>query len=281
MTLSAATNPFFGKYNTPRGTIPFSKIKTEHYLPAFEEGIKQHQQEINSIVMVRSVPTFENTIVALEKSGELLDKVSSAFYNMMSAESNDDLMALSQKVQPMLSEHSNNIKLNSLLFNKVKEVYDNQDRFNLNDEQKMLLKKTYEGFARSGANLNDEQKEKYRELSQRLGMLTLQFSQNALKATNAYEMILTTEEELAGLPEDVRAAAALEAKNKGKEGYLITLKATGYVPFLKYSSRRDLREELYRAYNSRCMSGEFDNTQNIKDITTTRLEIANLLGYAD
>ena len=277
MTLSAA-NPFFGKYKTPHETAPFNEIKLEHYMPAFEEGIRQNQLEIAAIVKNRAVPTFENTIEALENSGKLLDRVSSVFYNLLSSESNDELMELSQKVQPLLSENSNNIRLNTLLFNKVKEVYDNQERFNLNPEQKMLLKKTYEGFEASGATLNETDKEKYRQLSQELGQLTLMFGQNALKATNSFEMVLTSEDDLTGLPQGVKDAAALAAKQKGKEGYLFTLQATSYGPFMKYSSRRDLREKMYRAYNSRCISGEFDNTDNIKKIAATRLAIAQLMG---
>ena len=280
MTLSAA-NPFMSKYKTPRETAPFDKIKIEHYLPAFEQGIKEEAAAIDAIVNNTATPTFANTIEAMSKSGSLLDKVAHVYYGLMGAESNDEIMALAQTIQPMLSEHGNNIKLNPLLFEKIKYVYDNQEQFNLNPEQKMLLKKTYDGFAKSGANLNDEQKEVYRELSKKLGMLTLQFGQNALKATNAYEMLLTNEDDLAGLPQYVRDAAALEAKNKGKEGYLFSLKATGYIPFMKYSSRRDLREQLYRAYNSRCIEGEFSNADIMRDIATTRLEIAKLLGYED
>ncbi|MEG1616208.1 MAG: M3 family metallopeptidase [Bacteroidales bacterium] len=277
MTLSAA-NPFFGKYKTPHETAPFNEIKLEHYLPAFEEGIRVNQLEIDAIVKNRALPDFDNTILALENSGKLLDNVSGVFYNLLSSESNDEMMELSQKVQPMLSEHSNNIRLNPLLFKKVKEVYDNQDKFNLNAEQKMLLKKTFEGFENSGANLSDADKEKYRQLSQELGQLTLMFGQNALKATNAFEMLLTSEDELAGLPQSVRDAAALTAKNKGKEGYLFTLSATSYMPFMKYSSRRDLREKMYRASTSRCVGGEFDNTENMRKIAATRLAIANLMG---
>ncbi|MGL4292609.1 MAG: M3 family metallopeptidase [Bacteroidales bacterium] len=276
MTVSAG-NPFFGKYKTPHETAPFNEIKIEHYLQAFEEGIRQANAEINAIAVNRAVPTFDNTIVALEKSGQLLDKVSNVFFNLLSSESNDEMMDLSQKIQPMLSEFSNNITLNPYLFNKVKEVYENQERFKLNPEQKRLLKKTYESFESSGATLNEADKEKYRALSQELGQLTLQFGQNALKATNAFEMVLT-EEETAGLPEGFKQACALNAKQKGKEGYLVTLSATSYIPFMKYSTRRDLREKIYKAYTSRCVSGEFDNTEIIRNIAQKRLDIAQLMG---
>jgi peptidyl-dipeptidase Dcp len=283
MTLSAATNPFFSKYKTPHGTIPFDQIKLEHYMPAFEEGIKQADADIDAIVGNSATPTFDNTIVPLEKAGEMLDRVSSAFYNLLSSESNDEMMEISQQVQPLLSAHQNNIKLNTKLFERIKQVYDNQDKFNLNAEQKRLLKKTYESFESNGATLSEADKAKYRALSQELGQLTLQFGQNALKATNAFELYLT-EEETAGLPQGFKDACALAAQQKGKEGYLVTLSATSYVPFMKYSSRRDLREKLYRAYNSRCTSGEYDNTDIIRRIAATRLAIAQLLGkqtYAD
>ena len=276
MTLSAG-NPFFSKYRTPHETAPFEKIKLEHYMPAFEKGIADGQQEINAIVMQRSTPTFENTIVALENSGKLLDRVSNVFYNLLSSESNDEMMELSQKLQPMLSSYSNDIMLNDRLFKKVKYVYDNQDQYGLNAEQKMLLKKTYEGFESSGATLSPEDKEKYKKISQELGQLSLQFGQNALKATNAYELLLT-ENDLDGLPQSVKDAAALAAKAKGKDGYLITLQATSFAPFLKYSSRRDLREKVYRAYNTNCTSGEYDNTELVKRIAELRLEMAQLLG---
>lgn len=276
MTVSAG-NPFFGKYKTPRETVPFNEIKLEHYMPAFEKGIKDSEAEINAIVRNRALPDFENTIVALEKAGELLDNVSNVFYNLLSSESNDEMMELSQKVQPMLSAHSNDIMLNAALFNRVKEVYDNQDKFNLNAEQKRLLQKTYESFEASGATLNEADKEKYRQLSQELGQLTLMFGQNALKATNAFEMYLT-EADMAGLPEGFKDACALAAQKKGKEGYLVTLSATSYIPFMQYSSRRDLREKLYRANSSRCVGGEFDNTEIIRKIAATRLAIANLMG---
>jgi peptidyl-dipeptidase Dcp len=283
MTLSAATNPFFSKYKTPHGTIPFDQIKLEHYMPAFEEGIKQADADIDAIVGNSATPTFDNTILPLEKAGEMLDRVSSAFYNLLSSESNDEMMEISQQVQPLLSAHQNNIKLNTKLFERIKQVYDNQDKFNLNAEQKRLLKKTYESFESNGATLSEADKAKYRALSQELGQLTLQFGQNALKATNAFELYLT-EEETAGLPQGFKDACALAAQQKGKEGYLVTLSATSYVPFMKYSSRRDLREKLYRAYNSRCTSGEYDNTDIIRRIAATRLAIAQLLGkqtYAD
>ena len=278
---TSASNPFFAKYKTPHETVPFNKIKLEHYMPAFKEGIRQSEAEINAIITNRNEPTFENTIVPYEKAGDLLDRVSTVFFNLLSAESNDEMMALSEQIQPMLSKHGNDIILNKQLFERIKKVYDNQEKFNLNDEQKMLLKKIYESFTSNGANLSDADKEKYRELTTKLSNLTLKFGQNSLKATNAYELLLTTDEEIAGLPESFLQASALTAKQKGEKGYLITLSATSYGPFLKYSSRRDLREKVYRAATGRCIGGEFDNIENIREITATRMELAKLLGKKD
>ncbi len=279
MTLSAG-NPFMEKYRTPHQTAPFNKIKLEHYMPAVVQGIEEAEKEINAIVYNRAVPSFDNTILALEKSGELLDKATNVFYNLLSSESNDEMMALSQEMQPLLSAFNNSISLNEMLFEKVKYVYDHQDQYGLNAEEKRLLKKTYESFESSGATLSAADKETYKKLSQELGQLSLQFGQNALKATNAWELLLS-EEETAGLPESFKQASALAAKQKGKDGYLITLSATSFVPFLRYSSRRDLREQVYRAYNTRCVGGEFDNTEIVKRIVDLRLEMAKLLGHSN
>lgn len=278
-----ASNPFFETYNTPHQTVPFDKIKTEHYEPAFEKGMEEHEAEIQQIIVNKQAPTFQNTIEALERSGELLDRVSSVFFNMLSAESNDEIMEISQRIQPKLTEHSNNIILNAELFKRIKTVYDQKDSLDLNTEQMRLLVNTYDNFANNGANLNDADKEKYRELSSKLGKLTLQFGQNVLKATNAYEKVLT-EDQLEGLPQSIRDAAAMKAKQKGIEGFVIDLTAPSYVPFMKYSSNRELRRELYTAFSSRCTNGEFDNTGLINEIINTRLAISNLLGnktYAD
>ena len=275
--MSHASNPFFETYKTPHQTVPFDKIKTEHYVPAFEKGMKEDASDINKIVNNKQAPTFQNTIVALERSGILLDKVSRVFFNLLSAESNDEMMAIAQNIQPKLTEHGNNITLNTELFKRIKVVYDKKESLALNTEQLRLLTNTYDSFADNGANLNDVEKEKYRELSSKLSMLTLRFGQNVLKATNTYEKILT-EEQLEGLPKSVRDAMATKAKQKGKEGYIVDLTAPSYVPFMKYSSNRELRKELYVTYLSRCTSGEFDNTGLINEIVNTRLAISNLLG---
>ncbi len=276
--MTQAANPFLGKYNTPFGTAPFDKIKTEHYEPAFEEGIRQHQNEIDAIVNQRSVATFENTIEALDRSGDLLTRVSNVFFALLSAESDDEMMEISQRVSPKLSEHSNNVNLNEGLFQRVKAVYDRRSELNLSPEQEMLLNETYNNFVRSGANLKGTDREKYRELSSELNKLTLIFGQNVLKETNRFSMLLTSEDELAGLPQSIIDAAAQMAKENGKEGWMFNLSYPSYGPFMKYSSRRDLREKLYRAYNSRCIDGEYSNLDNMKRIAEVRLEIARLMG---
>ena len=281
MTASAvAENPFLLPFNTPHQTVPFDKIKTEHYKPAFLEGMKQQNAEIDAIINNTQTPDFENTIVALERTGELLSTVSAVFFNLLSAETNDELEALSLEMSPILTEHSNNISLNEKLFEKVKAVHDKKDELKLTPEQQMLLKKTYNGFVRSGANLNETDKKTYRQLSTELSALTLQFGQNVLKETNQFQLNITDKNQLKGLPEGVLEASALLAKEKGKDGWLFNLTAPSYVPFMKYAENRDLRKELYMAYNTRAMNGnEFDNRENVKRITALRLQIANLLGY--
>ncbi|MBP1677154.1 MAG: peptidyl-dipeptidase Dcp [Bacteroidetes bacterium] len=275
-----AGNPLLETYKTPHQTIPFDKIKIEHYMPAFEEAMKVNNKEIQAIIDNKQTPTFENTIVALEKSGSLLNKVASPFFNLMSAETSDELQDIAMKVQPQITEHYNAIRLNEKLFARVKAVYDTKDKLKLTPEQKMLLKNTYEGFADNGANLSEKDKETYRALSTEMSMLTLNFGQNALKETNKWNLLITNKALLSGLPQDVLDMLALNAKKAGKEGWLLDLKATTYGPVMKYADNRDLRRELYMAYATRCMQGgEFDNQEIIRKIANTRLKIANLLGY--
>ena len=280
-----AANPLLSPYKTIHQTIPFDQIKTEHYVPAFEEAMKQHMNEINEIVNNPKAPTFENTIVALDKAGSLLNKVSSPFFNLLGSETNDELQTIAQKMSPLLTEHSNSIRLNEKLFERVKVVYEGRDKLKLTPEQSTLLKKTYDGFADNGANLSENDKVKYRKLSKELSMLTLNFGQNVLKETNNWNMHITDKNMLAGLPADVLDMLALNAKKAGKAGWMLDLKATTYVPVMKYADNRDLRRELYMAYATRNMQGgEFDNLENIRKIANTRLEIAKLLGknsYAD
>ncbi|MCC8172552.1 MAG: M3 family metallopeptidase [Parabacteroides sp.] len=276
----ANTNPFFGKYDTPHGTIPFDKIKTEHYEPAFDEGIRQRKAEIDRIASNPEPPTFENTIVALERSGALLDRVSSAFFNLLSAESNDEMMEISQRVSPKLTESANDLLLNEPLFARIKAVYEQKDRLGLGTEDAKLLQETYESFAENGANLSTDDKEKFRRLTAEEARLTLTFDQNVLKDKNSFEMLLTDEARLDGLPASIREAAALRAKEKGKTGWLFDLSAPSYVPFMQYASDRELRKKLYLAYQAvGNKNDQYDNKENIRQIVATRLAIANLLGY--
>ncbi len=278
MTVAQA-NPFLSKYKTPHETPPFDKIKVTDYEPAFEEGMKRHNKEIEKIVNNKAAATFQNTIEALEFSGELLGNVSTVFFNLLSSESNDAMMEISQRMQPKLTQHSNNINLNEKLFQRVKAVYDQKELLHLNKEQMRLLDNTYDSFVNRGANLSPADKETYRKLSADLSNYTLKFGQNVLKATNAYTMVISDKKDLAGLPQDVIDAAAELAKAKDKTGWVFDLSAPSYGAFMKYSSNRDLRKELYMAYNTRTISGEYSNIDNIKGIINTRLAIANLMGY--
>lgn len=275
--MAQAANPFFGTYKTVRQTTPFNKIKNADYEPAFMKGIEEQQKEIDAIVNQRSMPTFENTIVAFDRSGKLLDRVASTFFALLSAESNDEMMEISQRIQPALSEHSNNISLNEKLFQRIKFVYDKRDQLDLNPEEMMLLTRTYQSMANQGANLEGADREKYRELSSELSQLTLTFGQNVLKESNLFSMELT-ENDLDGLPQSYIDAAAALAKSKGKTGYLVNLSYPSYGPFLKYSARRDLREKLYKAYNGRNLSGEYSNVDVLKRIAEVRMELGKLFG---
>ena len=275
-------NPFFSTYKTPHGTPPFDKIKNEHYEPAFDKGIKEQEAEIEAIVKNQEVPTFTNTIEAFEKSGELLSNASSVFFNLLSSESDDEMMQISQSLSPKLSEHSNNISLNEDLFARVKAVYDKRNNSGLTPEQIRLTEKIYEGFENNGVTLSAKDKETYRALSTELSKVTLDFGQNTLKESNKYEMLLTNEADLAGLPQSVRDAAKAKAKQKGKEGWMFDLSGPSYIGFMKYSDRRDLREQLYLAFSTKCVAGgEFDNQENVRKIANLRLQIAQLLGYSD
>lgn len=276
----ASNNPFFEKYKTPFETPPFNKIKTEHYEPAFEEGIKQLKAEIDAIADNTEKPTFENTIIALERSGKLLERVGSAFFNVLSADANDEMMEISQRVSPKLSECDNYIYLNDKLFSRVETIYNQRNELNLYLEDAKLLEETYKHFQSSGATLDDADKETYRKLSTELSVLCLQFDQNALKDENRYELLITDEADLAGLPESAREAAAYLAKEKGEEGWLFNLSAPSYTPFLRYADKRDLREKMYREFMNIGNKGdEYDNKDIIRKIVNIRLQIAKLLGY--
>ena len=273
------TNPFLTAYDTPFETTPFHLIKTEDFEPAIVEGMEVHNREIDAIVNHPDKPTFSNTIVALEKSGALLDRVTNVFGNLLSAETSDELEALAERMMPRLSEHSNNISLNENLFARIKQVYDQTDLETLNQEERMLLQNTYHSFIRNGANLAPEQKERFRELSAELSVLTLKFSQNKLKETNQYELPLTPEQ-IDGLPDSALEAYAQAAKDKNKDGYIVTLHAPSFIPFMKYSTHRDLRQQLYMAYNTICThDNEFNNLEIVQKLVNLRLERAQLLGY--
>ncbi len=275
-------NPFFESYNTPHNTVPFNRIRAEHYAPAIEEGIRRHAAEIDAITGNPEAPTFANTIVAYEKSGELLNRVSTVFGNLQSAETNDTLQALAQELMPKLSEHSNNVSLNEKLFARIKTVYENREKEQLNPEQLMLLEEVYKGFVRGGANLSDEAKEQYRALSQELSLLTLTFSNNNLKETNNFTLLLADSLQLAGLPQSAIDAAAETAKEKQMEGWAFTLQAPSYSPFMMYADDRNLRRQLYLAYNTKCShGGATDNLEVVKKIANTKMQMAKLLGYDD
>lgn len=272
-------NPFFTTYDY----IPFDRIKEEDYEPAMLKGIEEEDLEIEKITANPAPPTFENTIEALEHTGKLLAKVTEVFFNLLSAETTDFLDDLAQKMSPILSEHSNNITLNEQLFKRVKAVYEehaSDDFARLNAEQKMLLTQCYEGFVRNGANLPDDKKEQLRKLSAEVDILSLQFSQNKLKDLNDFSMHIKDEAELEGLPESAIDLARQTAKEKGMDGYVFTLQAPSYTPFLTYSARRDLRQKMYRAYNTLCThDNENNNISIVKKLVNLRREKAQLLGF--
>lgn len=273
------SNPFLEPYRTLHHTHPFDLIRMEHYEPAFEEGMKRQNAEIEAIVNNPEAPTFQNTVVAMEYSGELLERVCEVFFNLLSANSSDEMHQLAQVMAPKLSEHSNNISLNPKLFERIKTVYQNEmDK--LTGEDKQLLQNAYDGFVRSGANLEGEAKERYRELSMRLSQLTVQFGQNTLKEMAKYQLVITDEAQLKGLPESALEAAAHAAHERGVEGWCFTLQAPSYQPFMKYCANRDLRKQMYMAYMTQCAHGdELDNTELVKGIVNTRMELAQVLGY--
>lgn len=277
--MTNAENIFFEEFKTTHNVVPFDRIEKSFYEEAVDSGIKVAKQEIDAIVNQRSMPTFENTIVALEDAGALLNRTLMTFYPILSADGDDEMNAISLRISPKLSEYQSDISLNERLWERIKYVYDNRDKLNLDTEDSMLLEKTYDSFLQSGANLKGADRDTYRKLTAELSELTLKFEQNTVKATAAYEMWLK-KEDLAGLPESSVEAAAVAAKEKGRDGeYLITLQAPCYMAFMKYSDRRDLREKLYRDYNSQCTSGEYDNRQIMCRIAEIRMQIANLMGY--
>ncbi|WP_108423799.1 M3 family metallopeptidase [Flagellimonas amoyensis] len=265
----------------PFDQAPFSKIKNEHFKPAFLQAIDDAKKEIDDIVENPDAPTFQNTLEALDFAGQQLDRISSVFFNLNSAETNEDIQKIAQEVSPLLSEFSNDITLNQGLFERIKAVYEQRDVLKLTPEQQTLLEKKYKSFSRNGANLNDSDKKRLREIDAELSKLKLKFGENVLAETNKYEMHLTDEEDLKGLPEGEKEAAGQLAESKGKDGWLITLDYPSYIPFMKYAENRELRKELSIAFGSKGFHGdELDNQENILKIVSLRHERANLLGYA-
>lgn len=274
-------NPFLKEWNTPFQTPPFDDIKIDHYLPAFEEGIRLQKAEVDAIINNTEMPTFKNIIEAMEKSGKLLTKVSGVFYNLNSANTNDEMQKIAKVVAPMLSKHNDDINLNEKLFVKVKTLYNEKDKLNLTTEQNKVLKDYYDGFIRGGANLTNEQKIKFRKINEELSLLSLKFGENVLKETNAVGLIIENKDDLAGLPESVIQSAFELGKTKGHEGrWAFTLQKPSFLPFLQYSAKRNLREKIFKAYINRGNNdNEFDNKKILSRIAALRVERANLLGY--
>ena len=272
-------NPLLTESPLPYGAPQFDKIENEHYLPAFEAGIAEAKAEIDAIVANQEEPTFENTIEAMEYAGATLNKAAGVFYALMEAHTNEQMQQIAEQISPMLTEYSMYVSLNADLFERVKAVYEKRNELGLDVDQMKLLEDNYKSFVRGGANLSDEDKALYSKWSEELSLATLQFSKNVLAATNAYTLNITDEADLAGLPEYVRTMAAETAAEKGLEGWAFTLDAPSYSPFLQYSEKRDLRKQIWTAYNTRALGGEFDNTEIVRKIVDLRIKIANILGY--
>ena len=272
-------NPLLTESTAPFGAPEFDKIENEHYLPAFEQGIAEAKAEIDAIVANQEEPTFENTIEAMEYAGQTLSKVASIFYAVMEAHTDETKQQIAEQISPMLTEYSMYVSLNNDLFQRVKAVYEKKAELGLDQDQMTLLEDNYKSFVRGGANLSDEDKAVYSKLSEELSLTTLQFSKNVLAATNAYTLHITDSTELGGLPEFVKTMGAETAAEKGLEGWAFTLDYPSYGPFLKYSTNRELRKQVWMAYNTRAIGGEFDNTEIVKKIIDLRIKIANILGY--
>lgn len=275
-------NPLLQEWNTPFEIAPFELIRPEHYKPAVEQAIEAARREIDTIISDPAEPDFRNCVEALERAGSRLNQITALLFNLNSADTTPELQAAAMEVSPLLTGFANDITLNPELFRKIRRVYDNIDKFGLNAEQRILLDRKYKGFVRGGAALSDNDKEKFREITVELSTLSLKFEENVLAETNDFTLLLTSEEELAGLPSGIREAAAALAKEKGLKGWLFTLHAPSFVPFMQYADRRDLREKLFRAYSVRAFRGnEHDNSTIMKRIVELRLQLAQLLGFSD
>ena len=282
MVMGQDSNPFFNEWNTPFGVPPFSKIKNEHYMPAFLEGIKRHQEEIDAIISNREAPTFENTILAFDKSGEFLEKVSSVFSSLNGANTNDEMQAIAKQLSPITTQHSDDINLNEKLFKRIKTVQDQLDNLKLDLDQARLVDRIYKNFVRGGANLGSENKKRLRELNKEINMLQLTFGQNLLAENNAYKMVIDNKADLAGLPDGVIAAASEQANRdsltQGK--WVFTLQNPSVMPFLQYADKRELRNKIFNAYINRCNNNnKSDNKEIIVSLVNDRLNKAKLLGY--
>lgn len=276
-------NPFFQDFNTPHEVPPFQLIRNHHYLPAFKEGIRQQEAEINAITCNTDVPTFANTVEALEKSGELLNRVSAVFFNLKEANTNDSMQLIAEEATPLLSIHQDNINLNKKLFERIKTVYENRSQENLTTEQQLVLDKYYKGFVRGGANLSETDQEKLKKINGELSLLALKFGNNLLKETNNYQLVIKNKKDLSGLPGGVISSAAETAKEAGMDGkWMFTLHNPSIMPFLQYADNRKLREEIYKAYINRGnRNNEYDNKSVISKMIALRVEKARLLGFPD
>jgi len=274
------SNPLIQDFNTLYGSTPFSRLKNEHFKPAFQQAIALAKNEIDLIVKNAEEPSFSNTLEALEFSGEKITRISSIFFNLNSAETNDEIQNIAQQVSPLLSEFANDITLNEALFKKIQTVYQNKDTLNLSQEETMLLDKNYKAFIRNGANLDEKGKAQLREIDKEKSKLSLQFGENVLAETNNFEMIITDEKELGGLPEGVMEAARMLAEEKKIEGWIFTLDYPSYIPFMTYADNRELRERMARAFGSRGMKNDqYDNQEIVLKIVNLRFQRAKLLGY--
>lgn len=272
-------NPLLIKSTLPFSAPAFDKIENRHYIPAFKQAIEDGKTEIDAIVNNVEAPSFRNTIEALEYSGETLGRIRHIFYNLLEANTDEEMQNIAEEISPLTTEFSMYILLNEGLFQRIKEVYDHRNELKLDNVEMRLLEETYKSFARNGANLSPEDKAVYSKYVEELSLLSLQFGKNVLAATNAFTLNITEESKLAGLPDYVKEQAADEAKSKGVTGWLFNLTAPSYIPFMKFSERRDLREKMYRKYSTRAFGGELDNSNTIKRIAELRIKVANILGY--
>lgn len=273
-------NPLLQEWNTPFETPPFTEIETAHFKPAVEEAIESAGREIDALTVNPDEPTFENTIAALDNAGYLLGRITAVLFNLNSAETNKALQEAASDISPLLARFSNDITLNEKLFERVLRLYEKREELNLTTEQQILLERKYRGFMLGGAGLKSEQRARFREISEELSKLSLRFEENVLNETNAWELHLTDESDLAGLPEGLKEAAKADATSRDKEGWIFTLHYPSYIPFMQYSEKRELREKMFRAYSSRAFRGNnFDNSENVKKIASLRLELAKMLGF--